>query len=184
MPEVQVSPHIHHIEVDPSGKTGKCKCGRVEAYDYSSGYLKNAQVKVIQEGNPNYVDVPVTKLTQNVTKKSVNDTPDPFKNIKENHPGSWWHKFYKDHQQEILEDVEKHGLQETAKLWHIHSVSTLKRNIEEWSKKEKPSRRTRKPALPSHDNTQPKIKVSPATFQDGKMVIIIHIHLPSKMYSS
>jgi hypothetical protein len=113
--ETQIK-HIHTMAVSDSGKFGLCKCGRHLEFDTVNP--KNPP-KVLNEGNPNYVDpVPVTKPAEKLTETLTNT---PVDNSLPRKPSSTHliSEYIDENKDAILDDYRKIGLKATLRHWHI-----------------------------------------------------------------
>ena len=121
--------HAHKFEVDSKGRA-TCKCGEVREY---IGYGKDATVKVIQAGDPNYrdrkplledrTDEIINELTSGATKPAeniqVNIPPRPSKR-----KDIW--KYFDSNKDQILKDYEDLKLMEFYERWRLNSNVWLK----------------------------------------------------------
>lgn len=81
--------HSHSFQIENIGKgvaRGTCKCGEIREY---SGYGKEATIKVIQAGDPNYQDGKrqiVVDHTDEIINELTGSTTKPAENIPDNIP--------------------------------------------------------------------------------------------------
>lgn len=128
--------HIHKEEI--RGNKGYYKCGQIKEY-FDNGF------KIIQEGDPNYKDQPVTfsspsvtknslsstektdlvtKNTGNITSQPVTKTSEKLTNslTKEKHKGGDTHKrheFIEKNKDQIIIDLATLGEKKTLAKWNI-----------------------------------------------------------------